>query len=203
MTFSRSKSKFSTRLKINDVNMERITETKLIGVWLSDDIGWTRNCKEISMKSFSRLSMITKLKYVGVSLEDLLDIYILYIKSITEYCSVLFHSRLTQEESDKLERVQKTCLKVILGDMYISYEVALEMCGLATLRSRREARCLNFSIKCVKHPKNSRLFPINTRTYGQSQNTREVFQVNWARTEHYRMSSIPYCQRLLNEHFNS
>ena len=82
MTFSRSKSKFSTRLKINDVNMERITETKLLGVWLSDDIGWTRNCKEICMKAFSRLSMITKLKYVGVSLEDLLDIYILYIRSI-------------------------------------------------------------------------------------------------------------------------
>ena len=71
--------------------------------------------KEICVKAYSRMSMITKLKYVGVTTEDLIDIYILYIRSITEYCSVVFHSRLTNEDSDKIERIQKTCLKVILG----------------------------------------------------------------------------------------
>ena len=77
--------------------------------------------------------MITKLKYVGVSVEDLLDIYILFIRSVTEYCSVSFHSSLNQEQSKKLEIIQKTVLKVILGDMYIGYTVALEMCSLETL----------------------------------------------------------------------
>ena len=155
------------------------------------------------MKAFSRLSMITKLKYVGVSLEDLIDVYILYIRSITEYCSVVYHSSITQEESNKIERIQKICLKVILGDMYISYESALEMCGLNTLRERRETRCLDFALKCVKHSKNKRLFPLNDRKFGQNQNTKEVFEITWARTETFRMSTIPYCQRLLNEHFTA
>ena len=147
--------------------------------------------------------MLTKLKYVGTKTEDLLDIYKLFIRSIPEYCSVVFHSRLTSEQSAKLERIQKVCLKVILGEMYIDYDSALEMCGLETLKLRREKRCLDFSLKCIKHPKNSRLFPVNTRTFGQNLHTREGFEVNWARTESYRNSTVPYCQRLLNKHFNS
>ena len=81
--------------------------------------------------------MLTKLKYVGTSVEDLIDIYILYIRSVVEYCSVVFHSSLSQELSQKLERIQKTCLRVILGEMYVSYEGALEMCGLQNLSQRR------------------------------------------------------------------
>ena len=72
--------------------------------------------------------MITKLKYVGVAQEDLIDIYILFIRSVTEYCSVVFHSSLTTEQSNKIERIQKTCLKGILGDMYITYATALGIC---------------------------------------------------------------------------
>ena len=203
MAFSRSESKFATRLKINDVNLERVSETKLLGVWISDDLSWTKNCKEICVRGFSRLSMITKLKYVGTSIEDLIDVYVLYIRSVAEYCSVAYHSSLTQAQSEKIERIQKTCLRVILGDMYVSYDAALEMCDLKKLSIRREQRCLNFSMKCVKHEKNSRLFPLNTRTFGQEQNTKEAFVVNWARTGTYQKSAIPYCQRLLNKHFSS
>ena len=199
MTFSRSDAKFATRLSINNINLEKKSVTKLLGVWVSEDLSWSRNCTEICIKAYSRLSMLTKLKYVGVSFEDLIDIYILYIRSVTEYCSVAFHSSLTQAQSDKLERIQRTCLKVILGDMFISYSAALEMCGLETLHSRREKRCENFSLKCVKHHKNQRLFPLNTRKHGLEQNSREMFVVNWARTESYRQSAIPYCQRLLNK----
>ena len=87
--------------------------------------------------------------------------------------------------------------------MYIDYESALEMYELDTLSSRRKKICLDFSLKCLKHPINSRLFPLNTKTHGQNQKAKEVVEVNWARTDAYRMSTIPYCQRLLNEHFNS
>ena len=170
---------------------------------MSDDLSWSRNCQEICIKAYSRLTMLTKLKYVGTSIEDLIDIYILYIRSVVEYCSVAFHSSLSQELSQKLERVQKTCLRVILGEMYVNYEAALEMCGLQNLSQRREKRCLDFSLKCIKHPKIKRLFPLNTRLVGQFQETKETFEVNWARTETYRMSTIPYCQRLLNKHFNT
>ena len=118
MTFSRSKENFATRLKIGQTVLERKTDSKILGVWLRDDLSWSKNCQEICIKAYSRMSMLTKLRYVGVKTEDLNDIYVLYIRSITEYCSVAFHSSLTVEQSNKIERIQKTCFRVILGKMY-------------------------------------------------------------------------------------
>ena len=203
MVFSRSDSKFATRLNINNVHLERVPVTKILGIWLSEDLSWAKNSQEICIKAYSRMSLITKLKYVGVKTEDLIEVYILYIRSVIEYCSVAYHSRLTQVDRNKLERIQRICLKVILGDMFINYESALEMCGLDTLFERRTKRCLDFAKKCIKHPKNKRLFPLNARLHGQNQKSKETFIVNWARTDHYQMSTIPYCQRLLNDHFST
>ena len=202
MIFSRSGEQFTTRLSVKGTVIDRIRESKILGLWISDTLSWARNCTEICKQAYSRLAMITRLKYVGVAIEDLLDIYKLFIRSVTEYCSVVFHSRLTQEQSEKLERIQKACLRVILGDMYLDYTSALEMTGLETLVSRRIKRCLDFSKKCIKHPRNSRLFPIaeNNSTYNVRR--KDMFKVNFARTSSYQNSTIPFCQRLLNKHFN-
>ena len=59
--FSRSKEKFSRRLKVNGENLERISAMQLLGVWISEDLTWDKNCREICQKVYSRLSLITKL----------------------------------------------------------------------------------------------------------------------------------------------
>ena len=202
MIFSRSGEQFTTRLSVRGKVIDRIRESKILGLWISDTLSWSRNCIEICRQAYSRLAMITRLKYVGVQIEDLLDIYKLFIRCVTEYCSVVFHSRLTEEQSDKLERIQKTCLRVILGEMYIDYTSALEMTGLETLRSRRLKRCLDFSKKCVNHPRHRRLFPLQDNYSTYEMGKRDKFKVNFARTSSYQSSTIPFCQRLLNEHFN-
>ena len=163
--------------------------------------------KEITKKCFSRLSLLTKLKYVGTSIEDLLDIYVLFIRSCAEYCCVAFNSSLTAEQSNCLETIQKVCLRVILGDNYVHYNAALEMTGLKTLYMRREERCLSFSLKCRKHPVHKKLFPVNSSVHGNPDylREREPFKVNFAHTGTYQKSNIPYCQRLLielNSHFS-
>ena len=163
---------------------------------------WSKNTREICKKAFSRLSLLTKLKFVGVKIEDLIEVYMLYIRSITEYCCVVYHSRLTIEDSATIERIQKCCLRIILGDNYISYEAALEMTGLETLHERRENRCLSYALKAIEHPLNSRKFPINP-AYGQDTRQSEKFTVNFAHTDTYKLSSIPDNQRRLNRHFQT
>ena len=202
MVFSRSGEKFSTRLNINNVYLQKTSVTKILGLYITDDISWGQNCTQICIKAYSKMQIITKLKYVGVPTEDLLDIYILYIRSLAEYCSVVFHSSLTIELSNKLERIQKTALKIILGDMYMDYSAALEMSGLDTLLTRRTKRCLDFAKKCTKHWKNSRLFPLNTNQQAIQVRNHEKYKVNFARTSTYQQSTIPYCQRLLNKQEN-
>ena len=123
------------------------------------------------------MQLVTKLKYVGVATEDLIEVYVLYIRSLAEYCSVAFHSSLTIEQNNKLERIQKTALKIILGDMYADYSAALEMSGLDTLFARRTKRCLDFALKCTKHLKNQRMFPKNMQEGHKIRNS-ESFKVN-------------------------
>ena len=96
-----------------------------------------------------------------VKTEDLIEVYVLYIRSLAKYCLVAFHPSLTIEQSNKIERIQRTALKIILGDMYIDYSAALEMSSLDTLYARRTKRCLDFALKSTKHIKNQRMFPPN------------------------------------------
>ena len=147
------------------------------------------------------MTMLTKLRYVGTSINDLIDIYILDIRSILEYCSVVWHSTLTVDQSNQIEAVQKLCLKIILGVEYTDYKSALKVTGLDTLKDRRETRCLKFGLRCLLHPIHQELFPVNPNI----ENTHIVrrrahFKVNKAKNESYRMSAIPYIQRKLNSY---
>ena len=138
---------------------------------------------------------MTKLKYVGIKIEDLLTIYILFIRSVAEYCSVVYNSSLTQKQSDKIEGIQATCLRVILSENYVSYAAALEMCALDKLSVRRAKRQLSFSLKCLDNKFTQRFFPENEPS------KKERFKVNFARTKTYMMSTIPQSQRILNSYF--
>ena len=90
-----------------------------------------------------------KLKYLGVSITDLIDVYVKHIRIVLEYRAVVWHSSLTVEQSNTLERVQKTCFKIILGKDYAGYSAALEKVNLCTLFERRETRCLSFVKKAL------------------------------------------------------
>ena len=87
MIFNRGKTDFSTRLTINNCKLDQVKEAKLLGVWISEDLSWSKNCKEIAKKGYTRIKMLSKLKYAGMKTEDLINIYILHIRSVTEYCS--------------------------------------------------------------------------------------------------------------------
>ena len=170
---------------------------KLLGVWITDTLDWEHNTKELCRKAYSRLSLLTKLKYAGTQTADLILIYNTFIRCLLEYCCVVWHSSLTIAQADYIERVQKTSFKVILGDDYQGYQEALETCGIETLKTRREKLCLRFGQKCIKSGKHQHLFPTNHPVDVQLRR-REPYQVNLALTERYRSSSIPYIQRLLN-----
>ena len=91
----------------------------------------------------------------------LLDVYKLYIRSILEYCSVVWHSTLTVTQNKDIENIQKLCLKIIFGEDYSGYQHALKLTELDRLNDRRHERCLKFGLKSLLHPKHCALFPVN------------------------------------------
>ena len=125
--FNRAQADFNTRLTLNNINLEQVREARVLGVVLTDDLKFERNTQDICKRAFARISMITKLKYVGVPIPDLINIFSLFVRSLLEYCSVRWHSTLTQEQSDDIERVQRTALKVILGNEYTDYQSSLKI----------------------------------------------------------------------------
>ena len=114
------------------------------------------------------MSILTKLKYAGLSRTKLLHIYSLHVRSSIEYCSVVWHDNITQAQSVAIERLQIVAVKIILGsdcpkkeDGHFDYPRALIICKLDSLFCRREKRALDFGKKCVKHPTLRKLFPTN------------------------------------------
>jgi hypothetical protein len=200
--FTRSRQDFATRLHLDGQVLERKRFTKILGVWLQEDGGWQKNTEETCKAAYQRVSMLTKLRYAGETVENLLHIYKQFIRSKLEYCSVAVHSALTLKQSRSIERCQAVCLRIILQDSYESYESALTATGLKKLSTRRFDRCLDFSLKCLKHAQNKRMFPLNPNLGNVIDiRQRERFVVNFARTQAYQKSAIPFCQNLLNTHF--
>ena len=112
----------------------------------------------------------------------------------------MWHSSLTLENFQDLERVQKNALKIILQDEYQTYSNALEITGLPTLFERRSSLSLKFAKSCVTNKQTSSMFPLNpvTHQYNIDTSAREKYYVTKARTERLRCSAIPYMQGLLN-----
>ena len=61
---------------------------------------------------------------------ELIEIYNLYIKSVVEQSSVVWHRSLTKGEQRDLERVQKLALRVIRRETYSTFPEALKISGL-------------------------------------------------------------------------
>ena len=74
-----------TRLTINGTKIDQKNVTKILGCWIEEDAGhWSINTRELVKAAYSRLSMLTKLKYGGVSEKDFLEIYFLFVRSRVE-----------------------------------------------------------------------------------------------------------------------
>ena len=65
---------------------------------------------------------------IGTNLEELKNIYILFVRSLLEQSAIVWHSSLSEENKSDLERVQKTTFKIILlGEKYKTYKHALNI----------------------------------------------------------------------------
>ena len=143
--------------------------------------------------------MLRKLCEFKVCKKDLIQIYILYIRSIVEQSCVVWASALTEQQKTDIERVQKISLRIILREDYRTYMNALQVTQLPSLSERRDKLMLNFALKCVKNDKTSKMFPKNSPRKTRSI---EIYKIPHANTERLKKSAIPTMARLLNENAN-
>ena len=194
---------FSTRLSINSTPIETIQKTKLLGTVITDDLKWDENTRVLVQKANMKMTLLQKAASFGASIEDLKQIYIAFIRSQLEQSCVVWSSSLTEKNCSDLERVQKSAIKIILGQQYKSYETALKELGMESLEKRREKLSLKFARKCVANEKTKHMFPLNNKAHQMKTRGKETFKVQFAKTDRLKKSPIIYMQRLLNEHSQS
>ena len=110
------KYQFTTRLRINNEPIEVIDSTKLLGTIITNDLSWDQNISSIVKKANARMQLLRRVAGFGTPIDDLKIIYILFIRSILEQSATLWHSSLTNENVNDLERIQKSAIQIILRD---------------------------------------------------------------------------------------
>ena len=141
-----------------DEALEVVEEIRLLGVMVTSDLKWNAHCDYICQKAFARMWMLRRLKPLGATTEDLLQIYITQIRSILEFAVPAWNSGLTKALINQLERVQKCALAIILDKDYITYSNAIKKLQIKTLAERRRELCMSFALQSQKSDKYSNWF---------------------------------------------
>ena len=82
MIFNYSRDhQFTTRLQLNNHNIEIINETRLLGVQVTDDLKWNRNTEILVKKANQRMQILRKASEFTSKISDRRQIYILFVKN--------------------------------------------------------------------------------------------------------------------------
>ena len=193
-------NQFTTRLSLNDKPLKVVNSTHLLGTVIQDSLKWDLNTARLVKKANSRMELLRKVASFTTNIEELKNIYILFVRSLLEQSATVWHSSLTEENKNDLERVQKTAFKIILGERYKTYKHAQNILQLESLNDRRENLCLLFALKSSKNPKTKHMFPLNDKAHVMNTRQSDKFKVQHANNDRLKKSGIIYMQNLLNKH---
>ena len=145
--------------------------------------------------------MLRRLKPLGATNEELLDVYDKQIRCITEFASPVWTPGLTLDESNQLERIQKCAFAIILAKNYSSYGQALKLLSRDTLSSRRSKLNLGFAKKCFRSEKYQHWFVENNPNQMKLKTRSQISELLpvQARTSTFLKSPIAYLTQLLND----
>ena len=182
-------------------NLNVVSETKLLGYWLTENMKTNKHIQYLLQISYKRMWAISKLAKAGISHKDIIHFFNVKIRSVLETNCPVFHSMMTKEQSDDIERLQKILLRTLLRHRYTTYEEACILLDIQTLEYRRSQLCLKFALKILENKKFKDFFILNTNS--NNLRNQEKFSVPFATTSRYKNSPKVYLTRLLNDHFKN
>ena len=188
---------FMPSFLINNEEIDLVEETKLLGLVIRSDMSRCSNTEYMVKRCNSKLWILRRLRKLGATQEDLLDIYTKQVRSILEFAVPVWHSSITGEERLEIERIQKTAFHIILGEKYKSYTAALKTLRMDTLNSRRIKLCKKFATKSAKNSKFSKWFKVNDKPSITRHKQPKYCQV-YSRTVRFDKSPISYLTNILN-----
>ena len=179
---------------------DNVEEFKLLGVEFASHprsgIKWDNFIQKSIKLAFSKMWILRRLAESGVLIDDLLMVFMSRVRIHLEQHVPLWHFSITKSLSDKIERVQKMCLYIILGGLATpDYYLNSTMLNLEPLSERRDKICRKFSAKTFKHPTHRNMFAINQ---GKSTSFKRKVEVPITKTARYAKSAVPNLAKIIN-----
>ena len=152
MKFTNSRNlDFPMEVKFSDeTQIESITEIKLLGVIVTNDLKWSSNTSFICHKARTRLWILRRMSHLDLTRNEKFDVYVKEVRSILEFAVPVWHSSLTRKQTSEIESIQKLAFRIILGSSYVRYSDACALFCTETLERRRFQICLKFAQKNIK-----------------------------------------------------
>ena len=127
---------------IGDSVAECVKSSKLLGVYIDNDLQWNSCIDYIVKKSSKKLYSLRLLKRSVVEPENILKVYLSTIRPVLEYAIQIWQS-ISDYLSDKVESIKRRALRIIYPEAE-SYGQSLRMAKLETLASRRISLCTKY-----------------------------------------------------------
>ena len=121
---------------------------KLVGFMFGSSPDVTAHVQMLLDKFRVKVWLLFHLREAGVREERLFQLYCVYVRSVLEYCSPVYHSLLTQGQAESLERLQRHAGWICFGSHHPIGKVFEER-GVALLEERRVARVDKFIEKAL------------------------------------------------------
>ena len=189
--------KYTPRTFIED-GQSRIESTdslKVLGFDFTSKPNVSKHVEGIAKKLRRQFWVLLHLQKLGFTERELVDVYVSVVLPIADYCDVVYHALLTDEQDQLLERAQVGALRYIFGHDFSGRKLRAKA-GIKTLRARRIEHCDSFARKCASNPRFMHWFPLK-----ENRNTTrnpEKYQEFYARCDRLRNSPLHYMRRRLN-----
>jgi len=121
---------------LNDIQLECVSEEKGLGVIITGDIKWEKQCSEAVKKENRMLGMI-KHNFVHRSKETIISLYKSLVRPNLEYCCPIW-SPYYKKDIKLIEGVQRRATKLVTGMKEFSYNEMLKQFGLQRLEGPKD-----------------------------------------------------------------
>ena len=170
------------------------THLKVLGFHLDSRPSVHAHVEALRLRMRDTVWVLRHLKIAGFTEPELAVVYRTVIRPVLDYCAVVYHPMLNDEQDQAVERMQAQALKCIYG-YKDSYAVMREKAGVPTHRARRIELCDTFAEKAARSARFQSWFPLRTARSGRRGEEYQEFQ---ARTDRLYNSPLYYFRRRLN-----
>jgi hypothetical protein len=201
MLFNRArKHDFSPELFLTPgTNLEVVEEMRLVGYQLRSDLRTVSNTEYIVKRAWKRMWVIRRLKSLGASEQELLNVLRAQVISVLQFASPAWSTLITAKESSQIESVLKTGLFLVYGHRFQSFLWALTEAKMNSLQDQRTKMFQVFTQKCIANKKFQKWFVLSeVSSVSVTRQKQKKYKTVPTRTEGFARSAIPKMIELAN-----